>query len=456
MVEFLKSLPILNSGILVPVAMLGWIPFVLALFWFLPARRAVVAGFVLGWLFLPIVSYRIEGLPDFHKTSAVNFGVLAGVLLFDRRRLTSLRPLWWDAPVLVLCGSPFVTSVSNELGMYDGLSAAFSNVTVWGIPYVLGRAYFADIEGLRELALGIVVGGLVYVPLCLFEIRMSPQLHIIVYGYHQHSFSQTIRFGGWRPTVFMQHGLMVSVWMMSATIVAGWLWATGAVRRLGGMPMWLWVGVLLVTTVLTKSVNGWALLTLGMGVLGLIYRFGTWLPVFLLLVASPGYVAMRATQAWDGAAVLPAIKAVVGEDRTSSVASRLKSENLMVEKAHQRPWWGWGRWGRSRVYSEQGRDMTVTDSLWVIALGDNGAIGLTALMALQVVGVAALWLRCPVARWLQPEVAAAAILAVVVALYAIDSCVNAMVNPIYTLAIGGLVGATVLARRFQTGAMPMR
>ena len=38
---------------LVPVALIGWIPFVLLLFAVLPARRAAVATLMIGWLFLP-------------------------------------------------------------------------------------------------------------------------------------------------------------------------------------------------------------------------------------------------------------------------------------------------------------------------------------------------------------------------------------------------------------------
>ena len=103
------------------------------------------------------------------------------------------------------------------------------NQTVtWGIPYFLGRIYFNDLQGLRELSVAIFIGGLIYVPFCLYEIRFSPQLHRLLYGYHQHDFSQTFRFGGYRPMVFMQHGLMVGMWMGMATLAGIWLAWTGA------------------------------------------------------------------------------------------------------------------------------------------------------------------------------------------------------------------------------------
>ena len=40
-------------------------------------------------------------------------------------------------------------------------------------------------DTLRDLCLSIIIGGVIYLPLCLYEIRMSPQLHSIFYGFLQ-------------------------------------------------------------------------------------------------------------------------------------------------------------------------------------------------------------------------------------------------------------------------------
>jgi hypothetical protein len=45
---------------------------------------------------------------------------------------------------------------------------------------------------------------------------------------------QTMRFGGWRPTVFMEHGLMVGMWMSMAAMIGLWLWWTGTLKRVCG------------------------------------------------------------------------------------------------------------------------------------------------------------------------------------------------------------------------------
>src|SRR5438067_1065195 len=196
-------------GFLVPVTLFGWIPFVLFLFMILPPRRAVITAFLAAWLFLPMAGYSIHGLPDYTKMSATAMGVVMAAAIFDADRLLSFRPRWVDIPMFTFILSPAVSSYLNGLGLYDGCSEIVRGFVTWGLPYVIGRVYFCDLEGARELAIGLFLGGLVYVPLCWFEIRVSPQLHRWVYGFHAHAFVQEIREGGFRPTVFMQHGLMV-------------------------------------------------------------------------------------------------------------------------------------------------------------------------------------------------------------------------------------------------------
>ena len=184
--------------ILVPVALFGWIPLILLLFLLATPRRAVIVAFIGAWLFLPMASYAVLALPDFTKMTATSYGAMLGVVLFDATRLIRFRPSWIDIPIVVYCAVPMATSLLNGLGVYDGASAIAASVITWGLPYFIGRLYFSDLAGLRELAIGIFVGGLVYLPLCLYEIRMSPQLHNMFYGYHQHDFGMTRRLGGWR------------------------------------------------------------------------------------------------------------------------------------------------------------------------------------------------------------------------------------------------------------------
>src|SRR5262249_30746288 len=140
---------------LVPLMMFGWVPFIILLFAFVPARKAVIAGILLGWMFLPIYTYDLPSMPDYTKTSAITLGVLFSALLFDPRTVLSYRPSLVDLPMAVWCLCPIASSLSNDLGLYDGVSTALTEVFTWGIPYFLGRVYFGDAMGLRMLAAGL-------------------------------------------------------------------------------------------------------------------------------------------------------------------------------------------------------------------------------------------------------------------------------------------------------------
>ena len=164
--------------ILIPITLFGWIPVVLMIFSLLPPRRAVITAFIFAWLFLPMAGYNVPGLPDYTKRTATSLAVLLGMALFHSNLLFAFRPRWFDLPIVVYCClCPIASSLSNSLGFYDGCAAALATSVTWGLPYLIGRVYFTRLEHLRELAVGIVVGGLICLPLCWWEMRMSPQLH---------------------------------------------------------------------------------------------------------------------------------------------------------------------------------------------------------------------------------------------------------------------------------------
>src|SRR6478672_9790926 len=123
----------------VPIALFGWIPLILVLFLTLPARRAVFAAYLIGWMFLPMASFKVSGIPDYTKITATNAGVLLGVLLFDSRRLVKFRPRWIDLAMAVWCLVSYASSIYNGLGAYDGGSALEYKILFWGIPYFIGR-----------------------------------------------------------------------------------------------------------------------------------------------------------------------------------------------------------------------------------------------------------------------------------------------------------------------------
>jgi hypothetical protein len=442
------------GNFLVKITLFGWIPFVLALFTVLTPRRAVIWAFLLAWLFLPMAGFGVPGLPDYTKMSATTAGVLIGALIFDTDRILGFRLKWIDLPMVLWCTSPFVSSYLNDLGMYDGVAEVVHGTIIWGLPYIIGRVYFADLEGLRELAIGMFIGGLIYVPLCLFEVRFSPQLHVWVYGYHQHSFYQNVRDGGFRPMVFMQHGLMVAMWMGMTALIGVWLWQTKALKQVWDIPMYYLVPAMLATVYLCKSKYALLLLMTGVGLLYLSKWMRTSILVVLLALIPPTYTYLRASGAVTGEKMVEVAKQTFGEERSKSLFVRVDNENALVQKAMERPWFGWGGWGRARVTDDDGKDR-ITDSLWIITIGKAGWVGLIALMSMLLLPMLLVCKDWKTELWSHPAVAPVVVLGMITMLYMFDHLMNGMVNPIFMLVVGAIGSAHYILKPAPRQAMPV-
>ncbi len=438
--------PTQHPNFLVPIALLGWIPVVVLLFVLLPPRRAAIAAYLIAWLFLPVYGYEITGLPDFTKMSATALGVLLATLMFASGSITRFRLRWFDLPMLAWCLIAFPSAMSNGFGPYEGATKAFHKFLEWGLPYFIGRTLIKDLDGVRDLAIGMVIGGLIYVPFCLWESRMSPNLHFYLYGFHQHSFAQTFRFGGWRPQVFMQHGLMVGMFMCMSGLIAYWLWRTRTVRALLGIPMILAAPGLLAVAVWCKSTGAVFLLIVGIGTL-VVTRLLRWNVVIKTVCLVPiAYMALRTLGGWDGQELVDIARSVFGAQRAGSLAVRLETETDLWRIIEPRgKWLGAGRFNMigwvSESGAQEGRAGIVPDGLWVIAIGESGLLGLASLCGAMVVPVLMFTKRFPVRVWRDPRVAPGAALAMVLAMYFIDCVFNAMINPLYFVALGAIAGA---------------
>lgn len=161
--------------------------------------------------------------------------------------------------------TPLPSAVTAGFGAYEGFAGVLNQIVSWGIPYVIGRLYFNDAEGMSELAFAIFIGGLVYAPLVMFEARMSPQLHTSVYGFHQHDFIQSKRGDSWRPTVFMQHGLAVAMFMGTAAVCGVWMWAAGKLKMIRGVPVWALAMGLFAVAAACRSTYSLMLMLMGTG-----------------------------------------------------------------------------------------------------------------------------------------------------------------------------------------------
>jgi hypothetical protein len=230
--------------------------------------------------------------------------------------------------------------------------------------------------------------------------------------------------------------------MATAGLAAFWLWSSRAVRTVWGMPIALVFLTIFATTVLCKSALSLLLMIAALGALIILRYGGTRLAVAAMIVVPFAYIALRTAGGWSGRELLD-LASVAGHERAGSLQMRIDSEDLLWSKASQRPVFGWGGWGRSRLFDEEtGRDLAISDGMWVIFAGKYGLVGLCSFWLAMIVGSVRLLWR-PSALWRHPAAAGAVIMAVLLAMHMCDNLLNAMMNPLYVLGAGGLAGLSL-------------
>ncbi len=417
--------------------LIAWIPLVFGLFLWLDAKRATAFAYCCGWCFLPVAGFAIPGLPDFTKSTATSLAVAIAILVLHAREFASFRPALLDVPALALCTLPFATSIANGLGPYDGLSNVVTEFSLWSLPYFIGRVIFQDRSDIKYFMIALAATGVAYIPFCLYEVKMSPQLHRMFYGYFQHDFRQTIRFDGWRPTVFMQHGLQVANWMGGALLALTAIYMANQ-RRFIGIPTALLIAALGVTFVLLKSVGAAILFIIGLVILLISIRTQNRIAVLLIPIAIILFLGLRIYGIVDGRGIAQLTRTYISVERAQSLEFRLINEDLLLAHAMRQPVLGWGGWGRNRVHDEDGKGITITDGLWIIILGTRGVLGLLSFYTFFLLGPIYSIIRSRIQfphDNMYPITLAGVM---VVFINAIDTIPNAMLSPPFLVLIGAI------------------
>jgi hypothetical protein len=386
-------------------------------------------------------------LPAIDKHRMAVLSVAVGLLLFHRRQLLRRAP-GHNFPRLVaaaiLAGVVgtvlgnrdtlvYGTTVLPGLTAHDVVSLAISVVLDVYLPFAIGQRVFRTEQDLRDLLAVLSTAALLYLPLLLLEVRLSPQLHNWVYGFHPSAFSQTVRQGGYRPMVFMTNGLAVAMWVMSC------LGATLALRlgraRTPVLPVGARVAVDWILLVLCKSLAP-AIYAGATTLLAWLARPRVAARVIVAVVAVVTiYPVLRANQAFPTERLVEFFGSISAE-RAQSLDFRLDNEDALLARAEQRPVFGWGTFGRNRVYSAEGQDLSVTDGYWIILLGCFGYVGWAGFLAL----FAGPLLRFVRRQGSMPREAAQvlAVFALVVAFFALDMLPNAPWDSLPLLYAGAL------------------
>lgn len=411
----------------------------------LTPRQAVIWTILGAYMVLPPATYiSIPVLPDPDKVNIPNLCAFLGYL-------ATRREPWREKSVIfrLLLGLYLLCPIGTVLTNLDpipfvvgGLSPMFlaeipTNILstfITVIPLLLGYELFREEDSIRDLLVALVIAGLLYSIPMLVEVRLSPQLNVWVYGFFQHAFDQMMRYGGFRPIVFMQHGLWVAFFAFMAAFAAVALLRYQPERRRINFFLCIY---LIVVLVLCKSANAIIYIVL-LAPIGLF--FSPSLQVKLSAIAGSVvlvYPALRAA----GYIPTDAIADLAGSidaTRAGSLVFRLMNEDTLLAHATQRPIFGWGGWGRSLLHDPVTGEMTsVVDGRWIIQLGGSGWVGYIAEM-----GLLSLPLLLFPWRTHQPTQSYkySAAVALILAANLIDLIPNATLIPFTYLMAGALLG----------------
>jgi hypothetical protein len=424
-----------------------WPVVTMMLFILLPAHRALIWSVLGAYLVLPVsTAFEIPGVPPLDKTTISNLSIILCCILFVREKwLGALK----DPVVVVLATtfivSPVFTAYFNSeplvyadrfipaMTLYDALAqAAIHAFTL--IPFVVAYGLINSDQRRWQVIAILVTAALAYSVLILIEVRISPQFHRLIYGFFPHSFGQQMRGGGFRPVVFLGHGLLVAVFcaMAITAAIAQWRVVRKRQRSRAGL-IAIYFGVVLL---LCKSV-------------GAIILAAVFAPIVAFLrvrrvaaISAAACFAILLYPAMRSVDIIPInsisdLAASFSTDRADSLRFRLINEDLLLDKVAQKPLVGWGSWGRNRIYSPtDGRDLSVTDGGWIIALGTWGWMGYLAMFGLLGYGCIRL-----LASRRQVHLSTAA-LGLILATNLLDSLPNSSINALTWLAAGILAGAT--------------
>lgn len=340
---------------------LGWAVASLALFRLCRPPVAALGAFLGGWILLPVGSfppgsadavfpYWIIGLAlpsDMLVSKAVvaPAAALLGVVVFDRAALARLRPVWLDAPVLLWCLWPAVASAFAAEPRPAAAVAVAYLAASWGVPWLLGRLYFASPEGGVLLVKGLVVSALACLPFSLIEGALGPVVYGWVYDTHPFRLDGAVRYVGFRPLGFFEDGNQFGLWVSLCALAAIWLAVSSRRAR------WGWSAAVVAAMALAAQSVG-ALFLLAFGTAAL-WAFGHVRPR-VLAGAAAVLIALGGVVYLSGAIPFQAIaketswgRAVVDRFRGAGRGSftwRIAQDQKLLADALARPVTGSGQW----------------------------------------------------------------------------------------------------------------
>lgn len=445
----------IEGNVFVAVAILVWPMVAVFLFRLLPLNQAALWTILGGLLLLPNgIGIKLQMIPGLDKNSVPNLCALIGCLTLAPRAKGALREFGLtEILVIIFIFGPLITSIYNTdaivvgdtvlpgVGIYDGISAVLGQALLF-LSFIVGRRFLRNASDTEEIMRVLAIAGLLYSLPMLFEIRMSPQLANWIYGYST-PFAIEVRYGGYRPVVFMQNGLAAAFFMATAFLAALANWrARMTVSKLPSGAITFYLGAVIV---LCKSAGALVYtVVVGVCVRWMSPKVQVRLAVILVSIGL-AYPVLRFVDLFPTNALVETA-AVFSQERADSLKFRFDQEQELLAHASERMLVGWGRYGRNRVYSEEsGKDDSITDGLWIITLGQFGMAGFLAQFGLLALPIFRALGAFKFIRQTRERVIFAA-LCLIIGLSVVEQLPNASVSSWTWLLAGSLLGRTETLR----------
>ncbi len=436
--------------VLASAVMLLWPVICLLIFTWLPRHRAAILCYLVGVLCLPAANgLVIPGLPHFTRKTLPAVGVLVAAMLINRWPWKGARLDGVSKGLLALI---MLSNIPRVWANVDPM--IFPNTVVPGLtpPWLVTFIVEDTLTLVVPLLIGLGVGrqishtqdmlriwlkvGLLYMVLAAIEVRMSPQVHVWVYGYFQHSFAQMVRYGGYRPIVFMEHALELALFTATCLLFA--LIGSKTRVRVWGIPagftLWLFVPMLIASKSFGAMLYGAAgLLFLYVASPNVRSSVAKWTAVVVLTLPITRLLD------WIPTDSLVEFASDIDAERASSLWFRLNNEDRMLDKVAERAWTGWGGFDRIQAYDQWGAKLSILDGSWVIELLSGGIprfFGVFGLLAWPIFKAARLTRRLPRGRHKQ----LLASMALVASFLVLDLVPNSFFNYFSALVCGVLLG----------------
>ncbi|SFK20818.1 hypothetical protein [Methylophaga sulfidovorans] len=404
-------------------------------------------SYLLAYMFLPAsFAINLPGVPALDKFTITSITIILYFLVSGKR--IGFQHL--TKPMMVVffsfMAAPFLTSLTNKspylfmpgLSLYDGLSQSITGF-LYFFPFFIGISFFRDEMNQIKLFQYLSIAAFFYAFLALYEIRMSPQLHVDLYGYFPHSFLQQYREGGFRAVLFMGHGLLVAMFLALGFGTMGIL--RKAKIRIFNFSTNFAIALLFITLILSKS---YASFVFALFVYLSIHFINTkWIHRASAMIAIMfiTYPFLSTVNLFPHNGIVK-FSEYFSEERAQSLDFRFKNEQALLAHANEKSWFGWGGWGRNRIYDEEsGKDISVTDGTWIITLGTYGWLGfLSRFLFIVVPLLYAYREQRRIQNITEQEKLLLAGHSLLVSIILLDQIPNSSLNSLYWLIIGSLFG----------------